>query len=76
MRGEAIAAYDADLPPGESFQASAAAVNAVHDGVRDSKCKLVARMAATSERMIAAALNYAAAEEASAAALRSGCCGA
>jgi hypothetical protein len=33
-------------------------------------------MAATSERMIAAALNYAAAEEASAAALRSGCCGA
>jgi hypothetical protein len=67
---EALAAYDAELIPGASFQASAAAVSTVNDGVLEARSRVIERMSATGERVAAAARNFAATEELSAAAIR------
>lgn len=73
--GDTIAAHDTGLPPAGSFQSSAVAVAAVHDGVREVTRELVSRMTATGERVTAAAREFGKTEDSSAAALRSSCCG-
>jgi hypothetical protein len=69
-QGDVLAARYGDAAHGESFQASATAVSSVHDSVTAAQTMLAQRMASTSERVWAAARNYAATEESSAAALR------
>ncbi len=70
QEADAVAASGREQTPGARFQATAAAVTAVHDGVAASRRTLVERMAATSERLTAAASNYDATEQSSAHSLR------
>jgi hypothetical protein len=70
LEGDAVAAGGGELTPGASFQATTAAVSAVHDGVAVARRTLVERMAATGERVTAAARNYDAQETMSSDALR------
>jgi Excreted virulence factor EspC, type VII ESX diderm len=70
LEPDAVAASGGELTPGSRFQATAAAVTAVHDGVAAARRTLVERMAATSERVTAAAHNYDATEQSSSSSLR------
>jgi hypothetical protein len=70
LEGDAVAASGAELTPGASFQATTAAVTAVHDSVAAARRTLVERLAATSDRVTATAQNYDAQEQMSAAALK------
>jgi hypothetical protein len=55
---------------GDAFRASTAAVIEVHGAVRDAGRNLVDRMAATRERVLSAARDYADTEDCSACSLR------
>lgn len=70
QEADAVAASGGELTTGARFQATAAAVTAVHDGVAAARSALVERMAATSERVAAAARNYTATEQSSSDTLR------
>jgi Excreted virulence factor EspC, type VII ESX diderm len=70
QEADAVAASGGALTPGARFQPTAAAVSAVHDGVAAARRTLVERMAATSQRLTAAACNYDATEQSSSNSLR------
>lgn len=70
VEADAVAASGGELTPGARFQATTAAVTAVHDGIAAARRKLVERMAATSERVAATARNYDATEQSSSSSLR------
>ncbi|MCG5433422.1 hypothetical protein LV457_14155 [Mycobacterium sp. MYCO198283] len=56
-------------PGGPSFQATASAVAAIHDGVASARTALANRLGATADRLSAAAANYTATDAGSASAL-------
>lgn len=58
-----------EQPSGAAFQATAAAVNAIHDGVAAARTTLGERLGATAVRVFAAGANYMATESVSASAL-------